>query len=254
MTAALVRFNTRTFSSFRSRNYRLFFAGQRVSQIGSWMQRIALGWFVFQLTHSAFAVGVMALATFGVRIFVPETVSVLNMHPGDFPQYVLMFAAGIAAHRGGWFERLPQRIASRWALATLLLSLPLLAVLIVAGGALEHGTAQYDGGFNLVSAGKCLWESLVCVGMSFAFLALYRRYFDRQGRWAKFLSDNAFAVYLFHPPVIIALALLLHAFVAPALVKAAVEGLLPRGIGIERLRDPPAEWARQFEALGLNPQ
>ena len=60
MTAALVRLNSRTFSSFRYRNYRLFFGGQAVSQIGSWMQRIALGWFVFQLTHSAFAVGVMA--------------------------------------------------------------------------------------------------------------------------------------------------------------------------------------------------
>ena len=44
------------------------------------------------------------------------------------------------------------------------------------------------------------------------------------------------------------------AFLAPALVKAAVEGRLPRGIGIERLRDPPAEWAQQFEALGLNPR
>ena len=44
------------------------------------------------------------------------------------------------------------------------------------------------------------------------------------------------------------------AFIAPNLVKAAVEGCLPRGIGIERLRDPPAEWSRQFEALGLNPE
>ena len=41
------------------------------------------------------------------------------------------------------------------------------------------------------------------------------------------------------------------AFLAPALVKAAVEGRLPRGVGIERLRDPFPEWARQFEALGL---
>jgi MFS family permease len=48
----------------RHRNYRLFFAGQAVSQTGSWMQRIALGWFVLQLTHSAFAVGVMAVAQF----------------------------------------------------------------------------------------------------------------------------------------------------------------------------------------------
>jgi hypothetical protein len=44
------------------------------------------------------------------------------------------------------------------------------------------------------------------------------------------------------------------AFLAPALVKAAAEGRLPRGAGIERLRDPSAEWARQFEVLGLKPQ
>jgi hypothetical protein len=44
------------------------------------------------------------------------------------------------------------------------------------------------------------------------------------------------------------------AFLAPNLVKAAVEGRLPRGIGIERLRDPPMDWSRQFEALGLNPE
>jgi site-specific DNA recombinase len=44
------------------------------------------------------------------------------------------------------------------------------------------------------------------------------------------------------------------AFLAPNLVKAAVEGRLPRGVGIERLRDPPTEWRQQFEALGLNPE
>jgi site-specific DNA recombinase len=44
------------------------------------------------------------------------------------------------------------------------------------------------------------------------------------------------------------------AFLAPNLVKAAVEGRLPRGIGVERLRDPPTEWRRQFEVLGLNPE
>jgi site-specific DNA recombinase len=44
------------------------------------------------------------------------------------------------------------------------------------------------------------------------------------------------------------------AFLAPKLVRAAVEGRLPRGINIQRLRDAPAEWSQQFEALGLNPQ
>jgi len=43
------------------------------------------------------------------------------------------------------------------------------------------------------------------------------------------------------------------AFLAPPLVKAAVEGRLPRGINIERLRDPDPNWAKQFRDLGLNP-
>jgi MFS family permease len=60
----LTRAAKRTFHSLRYRNYRLFFGGQAVSQTGSWMQRIALGWFILQLTHSPFDVGVMAFAQF----------------------------------------------------------------------------------------------------------------------------------------------------------------------------------------------
>jgi hypothetical protein len=42
------------------------------------------------------------------------------------------------------------------------------------------------------------------------------------------------------------------AFLAPDLVKAAVEGRLPRAIGVARLRDAPAEWSRQYAMLGLS--
>jgi site-specific DNA recombinase len=41
------------------------------------------------------------------------------------------------------------------------------------------------------------------------------------------------------------------AFLAPNLVQAAVDGRLPRGVGIANLRDAPAEWSRQFARLGL---
>jgi site-specific DNA recombinase len=44
------------------------------------------------------------------------------------------------------------------------------------------------------------------------------------------------------------------AFLATNLVKAAVQGRLPPGIGVERLRDLPTEWSRQFEVLGLSPE
>jgi hypothetical protein len=41
------------------------------------------------------------------------------------------------------------------------------------------------------------------------------------------------------------------AFLAPNLVKAAIEGRLPRGMGVARLVDAPAEWSRQHQILGL---
>ena len=54
---------SRTFASVRKhRNYRLYFGGQAVSFTGSWMQQIAAAWLVLQLTHSAVAVGALALA------------------------------------------------------------------------------------------------------------------------------------------------------------------------------------------------
>ena len=44
------------------------------------------------------------------------------------------------------------------------------------------------------------------------------------------------------------------AFLTPDLVKAAIDGRLPHGMGVARLADLPAEWARQHEMLGLPSQ
>lgn len=45
------------FNVFRHRNYRLFFSGQLVSLMGTWMQSVAQGWLVYSLTHSPFLLG-----------------------------------------------------------------------------------------------------------------------------------------------------------------------------------------------------
>ncbi|HVQ23087.1 MAG TPA: MFS transporter, partial [Candidatus Saccharimonadia bacterium] len=46
-------------ASFAHRNFRLFFAGQLVSLIGTWMQTVAQGWLVLTLTDDPFALGVV---------------------------------------------------------------------------------------------------------------------------------------------------------------------------------------------------
>jgi MFS family permease len=47
------------FRALRSSNYRLFFLGQGISLVGTWMQQIALNWLVYRLTGSAFLLGVV---------------------------------------------------------------------------------------------------------------------------------------------------------------------------------------------------
>jgi MFS family permease len=44
------------------RNFRLFMGGQSISLVGTWMQRIAVSWLIYELTHSAFMLGLVAFA------------------------------------------------------------------------------------------------------------------------------------------------------------------------------------------------
>jgi len=51
------------FSSLRSRNYRIYFIGQGVSLIGTWMQNIAMSWLVYRLTGSVFLLGLIGFTS-----------------------------------------------------------------------------------------------------------------------------------------------------------------------------------------------
>ncbi len=64
---------TNLFRAMAYRNYRVFFLGQSVSLIGTWMQQIAMSWLVYRLTGSAFMLGLVGFATqipaFGISPF-----------------------------------------------------------------------------------------------------------------------------------------------------------------------------------------
>ncbi|MGH3745247.1 MAG: MFS transporter, partial [Mycobacteriales bacterium] len=75
MTAHLRRFDpatSRTFSALAIPNYRRYVAGQAISLIGTWMQRVAQSWLVFQLTGSGTAVGALvAVQTLPILLLGP---------------------------------------------------------------------------------------------------------------------------------------------------------------------------------------
>lgn len=62
------------FPSLRHRNYRLFFAGQGASLVGTWMQQVALGWLVYRLTHSELLLGTVGFSS-GIMTFLLSPVA-----------------------------------------------------------------------------------------------------------------------------------------------------------------------------------
>ncbi len=75
---------TRIFRALRHRNYRLFFIGQGISLIGTWMQQVAMSWLVYSLTNSAFMLGLVAfsglICNFILAPFAGVLVDRLNRH------------------------------------------------------------------------------------------------------------------------------------------------------------------------------
>src|SRR5690348_1450583 len=70
---------------FQSRNYRLYFSGQSISLMGTWMQRTAVYWVVYELTSSSMMVGLAVFAT-------------------QFPSFIFSIIGGVFSDRYDRFK------------------------------------------------------------------------------------------------------------------------------------------------------
>jgi MFS family permease len=94
--------------ALRHRNFRLFFGGQTISLIGTWMTRVATGWLVYRLTGSALLLGTVSFA-------------------GQIPTFLLAPFAGV------WVDRLDRRQVLVWTQALSMLQSLALAALTLSG-------------------------------------------------------------------------------------------------------------------------
>jgi MFS family permease len=104
---------SRAWRALRHRNFRLFFGGQSISLIGTWMTRVATGWLVYRLTKSALLLGTVGFA-------------------GQIPTFLLAPFAGV------WIDRLDRRQVLVWTQALAMLQALLLAGLTLSGRVTIH--------------------------------------------------------------------------------------------------------------------
>src|ERR1035437_2018130 len=94
--------------ALRHRNFRLFFGGQTISLVGTWMTRVATGWLVYRLTGSALLLGTVSFA-------------------GQIPTFLLAPFAGV------WVDRLDRRQVLVWTQALSMVQSLTLGALALSG-------------------------------------------------------------------------------------------------------------------------
>jgi hypothetical protein len=162
----------------------------------------------------------LALVSYLVRIIVPLGESV-NLFVETFsfptlaylPQYLGFFAVGTVASRRDWFRILPSSMGAV-GFVTAVVAGVFLFPLAFSGHLFSLEISEVlnstFGNGQWQSAVYALWDSIFAVGMCLGLITLFRRFFNGQERFGRFLSQHSYAVYIIHIPIIVLLALALR--------------------------------------------
>lgn len=171
-------------------------------------------WLVFA------AIGI-GLTSFAVRLLIPVGESVLWLQLGYFPCYLLLFIAGCVASHTRLLERVTIQEAMPWMLVSAI-AVALLPFMLVK----PFSDGAFEGGWNINALSYALWEPAVAWGAILGLLWSFHRFFPSDNFVSNFLARRAFAVYIIHPPVLVAISLWFSAWVAAPEFKLIIVGLL----------------------------
>jgi len=171
------------------------------------------------LLAAALACGATA---FGLRLVWPVGTQAWGLQLGYFASYVILFAAGCMASERGWLKAIPARTVKIWR-RVMWLALPTLLLPMVL-------SLQGDpvGGWNLPALIYAFWEPLVAWGLILWLLEHALNHARNPGtppsRFQQALARRAYAIYIIHPVVLVAVTIAWRSVQAPALLKFAVSG------------------------------
>jgi peptidoglycan/LPS O-acetylase OafA/YrhL len=176
--------------------------------------------------HLLALAAVLAAASFAVRTVQPIGKNIQNIQLCFFPQYIVAFGLGVwLARRGGTLDELAQSPVSKRAGWLALVGGPIVLgiILICMRSSIVPGVEPpFSGGWHGFAAAYATWEQFSGVGLALGSMVLVRRFWPNQTAWSEWLSARSFGVYVLHPPVIIALAVLFKGYSANPFVNAIV--------------------------------
>jgi len=178
---------------------------------------------------------IIGLVSFAVRTVFPVgwVLKPLGFQPGHFAQYIAMFALGIIASNNKWLGNTTYAMGKRaktiviWVIA---IGFPLF---FVARTLLKFPVEWFSSGFHWQQLWYAVWEQVVGFCMVTALLCIGKERWNKSSVFLGKLSRATFAVYIFHPLVLVALSMLLRAWTVDPGLKALV--VAPLGVGLSFL-------------------
>ncbi len=147
------------------------------------------------------------IAAFLLRLWVPVGSERWLLQIGYFASYIVLFMAGVVLARSKWLEQVGRATARPWVLVSLL-CMPLLFVYGVLAGVIEGKPFDTSGGWTLPALAYAMWEPFVAWGIILGMLWRFRVAAQPSPLWQE-LAPRAYAAFIIHPPVLVALGLLL---------------------------------------------
>jgi hypothetical protein len=170
-----------------------------------------------------FAVGIGVISYF-VRIIFPVgwVLQPLGFQLGHFPQYIAMFTLGLVASRSKWLNQVDYSMGKRMRTIALCLVFIGFPLFFVVQKVLDFPVEYFNIGGRWQSLWYAVWEQLVGFSIVTALICIGKARWGGSSAFLSKLSRCAFAVYIFHPLVLIALSVGLHNWVIEPALKLLI--------------------------------
>lgn len=136
----------------------------------------------------------MGVGSHLIRQYCPQdywtSLWILVFEPAHYLQYIMMFVLGLLAYRFDWLQRMSRTTG---------LGALIVGILLAAGNYLRIGGTWSD----LVWRWFGIYESLMCIFISFGLLWLYREYANHQSHLLRWCAVQSYGAFIFHLPLML---------------------------------------------------
>ena len=155
----------------------------------------------------ALVIFIIGISAFLIRLWFPINggATILNIQLAFVAQYIVVLILGTIAYKNDWFRSITDSQGKQW-LNIALISISFFGAIGILSGGLEGEPVKMFGGFHWQSFSFAIWEGVYGIGMCIGLVVFFRKKVNTQGKIKKMLSDNAYAIYIIHAPVLVGIS------------------------------------------------